>query len=43
LVRETLLSKRTVKGIRDELAGRFREYNEVRKFSVRLVNDPQQI
>ena len=34
---------RTGKGIRDELARRFRKYNEMRKFSVRLVNGPQQI
>jgi hypothetical protein len=34
---------RTGKGIRDELAGRFRKYNEMRKFSVKFVNSPQQI
>jgi hypothetical protein len=34
---------RTGKDIRDELARRFRKYNEMRKFSVRLVNGPQQI
>jgi hypothetical protein len=34
---------RTVKRIRGQPGGRFRKYNEMRKFSVRLVNGPQQI
>jgi len=29
--------------IRGQPAGRFRKYKEMKKFSVRLVNDPQQI
>ena len=29
--------------IRSQPAGRFRKYNEMRKFSVRLVNRPKQI
>ncbi len=34
---------RTIKRIRGQPGGRFRIYNEMRKFSVRLVNGPQQI
>src|SRR5439155_2997058 len=34
---------RTIKRIRGQPGGRFRIYNDMRKFSVRLVNGPQRI
>ena len=34
---------RAIKRIRGQPGGRFRIYNEMRKFSVRLVNGPQRI
>jgi hypothetical protein len=37
---DSAVKVRTVKRIRDQPAGRFRKYNEMRKFSVRLVNGP---